>query len=133
MCCFTPSGRKKVHENLNLNMALFAGLRKSLPDGHSMEWADCRLSLLSAQKCKCYISGEELKDAADVICWLKIPKSQGGTEQYRNLVLIHKKYLSLLENSDVQTLKAECRLLKVTPKSLMKVNALRSAANLAAI
>lgn len=133
VCCYTPSGRKKVHENLNLNMVLFAELRNSLPDGYSMEWADCRLSLLSAQKCKCYISGEELKDAADVICWLKIPKSQGGTEQYRNLVLIHKKYLSLLESSDVQTLKAECRLLKVTPKSLMKVNALRSAANLAAI
>lgn len=52
VCCYSPSGRKKIHENLELNMALFTALRKTLPDGHSMEYADCRLLDLTAAEYK---------------------------------------------------------------------------------
>ena len=133
VCCYSPSGRKKIHENLELNMALFTALRKTLPDGHSMEYADCRLSLLSAQKCKCAISGEEFIKPDDVVCYMKVPKELGGYEQYKNLLLFHRRYLPLLVSKDEQLLKKNCKSLAVTKKQLTKINDLRAAAKLAAI
>ena len=133
VCCYSPSGRKKIHENLELNMALFTALRKTLPDGHSMEYADCRLSLLSAQKCKCAISGEEFMKPDDVVCYMKVPKELGGYEQYKNLLLFHRRYLPLLVSKDEQLLKKNCKSLAVTKKQLTKINDLRAAAKLAAI
>ena len=50
VCCFSPTGRKKIHDNLEMDTTLFAYLRENPPQGHSLEYADCRLSLLSAQK-----------------------------------------------------------------------------------
>ena len=60
VCCFSPTGRKKIHDNLEMDTTLFAYLRENPPQGHSLEYADCRLSLLSAQKGKCSVSGELL-------------------------------------------------------------------------
>ena len=39
-----------------MDTTLFAYLREHPPKGHSLEYADCRLSLLSAQKGKCAVS-----------------------------------------------------------------------------
>lgn len=133
VCCYSPSGRKKIHENLELNMALFTALRKTLPDGHSMEYADCRLSLLSTQKCKCAINGEEFMKPDDVVCYMKVPKELGGYEQYKNLLLLHRRYLPLLVSKDEKLLKKNCKSLAVTKKQLTKINDLRAAAKLAAI
>ena len=133
VCCFSPEGRKKVHENLELNMSLFSELREHPPNDHSMEYADCRLSLLSAQKCKCSVCGEEFLWADNIVCHLKVPKISGGQERYSNLVLIHKRYLPLLTGHDAEALKEACKLLNVTRKQLTKINNLRAAANLAAI
>lgn len=133
VCCFSPEGRKKIHENLALNTALFAQLREHPPDGHSMEYADCRLSLLSAQKCKCAVSGEEFLQADSIACHMKIPKESGGREQYSNLTLLHRQYLPLLTGQDTERLKRTRKLLNVTRKQLTKINSLRTAAKLAAI
>lgn len=133
VCCFSPEGRKKIHENLALNTALFAQLREHPPDGHSMEYADCRLSLLSAQKCKCAVSGEEFLQADSIACHMKIPKESGGREQYSNLTLLHRRYLPLLTGQDAELLKRTRKLLNVTRKQLTKINSLRTAAKLAAI
>ena len=114
-------------------MALFTALRKTLPDGHSMEYADCRLSLLSTQKCKCAISGEEFMKPDDVVCYMKVPKELGGYEQYKNLLLLHRRYLPLLVSKDEKLLKKNCKSLAVTKKQLTKINDLRAAAKLAAI
>lgn len=133
VCCYSPEGRKKIHENLELNMALFATLRSHPPDGHSMEYADCRLSLLSAQKCKCAVSGEAFLQSDSIACHMKVPKESGGREQYSNLVLLHSRYLPLLADQDPQMLKSTCKLLSVTRKQLTKINRLRAAAKLAEI
>ena len=31
VCCFSPAGRKKIHDNLEMDTALFAYLREHLP------------------------------------------------------------------------------------------------------
>ena len=71
VCCFSTAGRKKIHDMLEVDMTLFSGLREHLPDAHSMEYADCRLSLLAVQKGVCSISGEKFVTATEIACHLK--------------------------------------------------------------
>lgn len=133
VCCYSPEGRAKIHENLGLDMALFAALRSHPPNDHSMEYADCRLSLLSAQKCKCAISGEAFLQPDSIVCHVKVPVDSGGRERYSNLILLHSRYLPLLADQDAKLLKSTCKLLAVTRKQLTKINSLRTATKLAAI
>ena len=133
VCCFSPAGRKKIHDNLEMDTTLFAYLREHPPKGHSLEYADCRLSLLSAQKGKCAVSGEWFLQPDSIVCHMKVPKEQGGQERYSNLVLLHRRYLPLLTNQDAAALKSICKQLTVTRKQLTKINSLRTAAKLAAI
>lgn len=130
VCSFTPEGRKKLHENLKLNMALFSALRNRPPDGHSLEYADSILSLLSAQRCKCAISGEGFICAENICCHMLLPKSLGGQERYKNMVLIHVRYQPLLLNDEAWMLKELCNYLSVTKKQLAKINELRKAAKM---
>ncbi len=133
VCCFSPAGRKKIHDNLEMDTTLFAYLREHLPEGHSMEYADCRLSLLAAQKGKCAVSGEWFLQPDSIVCHMKVPKEQGGQERYSNLVLLHRRYLPLLTDQDTAALKSICKQLAVTRKQLTKINSLRNSAKLAAI
>lgn len=133
VCCFSPTGRKKIHDNLDMDTTLFAYLREHPPQGYSMEYADCRLSLLSAQKGKCAVSGEWFLQPDSIVCHMKVPKEQGGHERYSNLVLLHRRYLPLLADQNATALKSICKQLAVTRKQLTKINNLRTAAKLAAI
>ena len=133
VCCFSPAGRKKIHDNLEMDTTLFAYLRENPPQGHSLEYADCRLSLLSAQKGKCSVSGELFLNPDNIVCHMKVPKEQGGHERYSNLVLLHRRYLPLLTDQDAAALKSMCKQLTVTRKQLTKITSLRTAAKLAAI
>ena len=133
VCCFSPAGRKKIHDNLEMDTTLFAYLRENPPQGHSLEYADCRLSLLSAQKGKCSVSGELFLNPDNIVCHMKVPKEQGGHERYSNLVLLHRRYLPLLTDQDAAALKSMCKQLTVTRKQLTKINSLRTAAKLVAI
>ena len=132
VCCFSPTGRKKIHDNLEMDTTLFAYLRENPPQGHSLEYADCRLSLLSAQKGKCSVSGELFLNPDNIVCHMKVPKEQGGHERYSNLVLLHRRYLPLLTDQDTAALKSMCKQLTVTKKQLTKINSLRTAAKLVA-
>ena len=133
VCCFSPTGRKKIHDNLEMDTTLFAYLREHPPQGHSLEYADCRLSLLSAQKGKCAVSGEWFLQPDSIVCHMKVPKEQGGQERYSNLVLLHRRFLPLLADQDAAALKSICKQLTVTRKQLTKINNLRAAAKLATI
>lgn len=133
VCCFSPTGRKKIHDNLEMDTTLFAYLRENPPQGHSLEYADCRLSLLSAQKGKYSVSGELFLNPDNIVCHMKVPKEQGGHERYSNLVLLHRRYLPLLTDQDTAALKSMCKQLTVTKKQLTKINSLRTAAKLVAI
>ena len=133
VCSYTAEGRALIHTNLSLNMSILGELREQESNGHSMEFMDCRLSLFSAQHGKCAVNGEEFTDATEIACWLKKPKDAGGEERYQNMVLLHERYIPLLQDLPQPELKAECRTIKVTAKELKKINSLRERAELPAI
>ena len=133
VCSYTKEGRALIHTELNLNQYVLKGLREKISVGHSTEYHDSKISLFSAQKGKCAISGEEFADAEHVAVWLKVPGSLGGFERYKNMVLIHKKYLILLQELPKAVIKDLIKTLNITKKMLVKINSLREQANLSAI
>lgn len=133
VCSYTKEGRAPIHTELNLNQYVLKGLREKISVGHSTEYHDSKISLFSAQKGKCVISGEEFADAEHVAVWLKVPRALGGFERYKNMVLIHKKYLILLQELPQAVIKDLIKTLNITKKMLVKINSLREQANLSAI
>ncbi len=133
VCSYTAEGRALIHTNLSLNMSVMGELREQNSHGHCTEYMDCRLSLFSAQHGKCAICGDEFVSAKDIACWLKKPKNTGGKERYQNMVLLHERYIPLLQDISQDILKAECQTIKLTAKELTKINCLRERAELPAI
>jgi len=133
VCSYTADGRALIHTNLKLNILIMKGLREQMSDSHSTEYHDCKMSLYSAQKGKCAISGEEFVTATEVVAWLKTPRNIGGYERYKNMTLIHKRYQSLIDNLSKSELKALAKTLNTTKKMISKINSLREQAGLLAI
>lgn len=133
VCSYTVDGRALIHTDLKLDYVVMKGLREQMSDTHSIEYHDCKMSLFSAQKGKCAISGEEFTDATEIVAWLKKPKYMGGYERYKNMILIHKKYQGLMEKRPLSELKALAKTLKTTKKMITKINNLREQASLLAI
>jgi group II intron reverse transcriptase/maturase len=133
VCSYTAEGRALIHSNLNLNAFLLKELREQVSNGRSTEYMDSRISLYSAQHGKCAISGEEFQSASDIAGWLKKPKDNGGEERYKNMILIHKRYIPLLQEKSQQILKATSQSFEITNKMLVKINSLRKQANQSAI
>jgi len=133
VCSYTSDGRELIHTELKINRSILKGLREQLPKSHSTEYYDCRISLFSAQKGKCAVSGEEFVNVEDIATWLKTPKELGGYERYKNMTLIHKKYQALLDETPLSELKALSKQLKTTKKMMIKINSLREQAGLLAI
>lgn len=133
VCSYTKEGRSAIHTELNLNQYVLKGLREDISVGHSTEYHDSKISLFSAQKGKCAVSGEEFVNAEHVAVWLKVPGPLGGFERYKNMVLIHKKYLVLLQELPQTAMKDLIKTLNVTKKMLTKINSLREQANLSVI
>ena len=56
-----------------------------------------------AVKGKCEISKQQLL-FEDVVCHRFIPKEQGGTDEYKNLRIVHKDVAQLIYETDVNTI-----------------------------
>lgn len=133
VCSYTADGRALIHTNLSLNSFVLAGLRSQPSGGRSTELTDSRISLFSAQRGNCALCGELFENAAEIVCWLKTPAELGGKERYQNMILFHKKFLSLLQERPQNELKAIADTLKATRELMSKVNSLRKQSGLPAI
>lgn len=133
VCSYTIEGRALIHTSLSLNLCVLADLREQPSFGRSTELMDSRISLFSAQRGKCALCGEVFENAADIICWLKIPAESGGKERYQNMVLFHKRFLPLLQKYPQDKLITVANTLKATKELMLKVNSLRMQAGLSAI
>ena len=65
VCSYTVEGRALIHTNLSMNSSVLSGLRNQPSMGRSTELTDSRISLFSAQRGKCALSGELFENAAE--------------------------------------------------------------------
>ena len=121
---YTKEGREYIHKNLSVNMNILYKLMRTPVLNRSIEYADNRISLYSAQYGKCAVTGEELT-FNEIHCHHKTPVSQGGTDVYSNLVIVHKDIHKLIHAVDIETINKYLEMLRPTKTMLVKLNRYR--------
>ena len=87
-----------------------------------IEYADNRISLYLAQKGKCTVTGEKFTSTEEIHCHHKIPKSHGGTDEYKNLILVTAMVHKLIHATNAETIQ---KYLKICKPDMKKLNVLR--------
>lgn len=130
LCCYTPDGRRGLHENLRINMYLLTALMREPIRNRSVELADNRLSLFSAQWGKCAITGKPFLLLEDIHCHHIVPKRKGGSDAYSNLMLVSKPVHKLIHAVREEVIQHYMALLNLNKAQMLKVNELRAVAGL---
>ena len=134
ICDYTMGGRAKIHTNLfTVDIRILRNLLTNPIQGQSNEYNDNRISLYSGQGGLCRISRTPLKlgymEAHHIT-----PRSLEGTDEYKNLALIHSyahkaihcnkketflKYIKLLEKEIIYHNIDDCKSGKINLKELL--------------
>ena len=85
---YTAEGRAMIHKQLEaVDMEILHYLMRNPVWNATIEYNDNRLSLYSAQMGKCAVTGAKLM-IGDIFCHHKVPRCNGGTDAYQNLILL---------------------------------------------
>jgi len=122
---YTEKGREFIHKNLkDGTTAIINYLLLQKEYDKSVEYNDNRISLMSAQRGKCGITGEYLQ-IDNMNCHHKLPKQHGGTDEYKNLIWISGHAHKLIHATQSDTIRRYLTKLNLDDKGLKKVNSLR--------
>lgn len=127
ICDYTTEGREKNRTRLlESNMkSCVQYLSKHFIPNRSVEYNDNRISLFSAHKGKCFITGKDLTlDINDYHCHHKIPRELGGNDSYNNLSPLCIEAHRLVHAETDETIKKYIHII-TNKKQLERLNALR--------
>ncbi|MES5896750.1 group II intron reverse transcriptase/maturase [Bacillus cereus group sp. RP43] len=99
-------------------------LMKTRYTHRSTEYMDNRLSIYAMQKGCCWVTNAPLH-VGNVHCHHKIPVSMGGTDEFKNLVIVSKNVHKLIHATEEITINKYMKLLNLNSKQLMRINQLR--------
>ena len=125
---YSAEGRKGIHDNLRINTSLMLQMMKSMSLNRSVEFSDNRISLFSAQWGKCAMTGKEFELLSDIHCHHIIPKQNGGSDKYENLVLVLPQVHRLIHATDKDTIEKYLLLLEMDKSQLARLNKYRELA-----
>ncbi|XNQ64745.1 group II intron reverse transcriptase/maturase [Alkalihalobacillus sp. 1P02AB] len=121
---YTKEGRKEIHRNLSkINIAILRYIMEHPVRDRSVEYNDNRVALYSGQGGKCSVTGELLQPLS-IHCHHKVPRTKGGTDEYKNLCLVDKGVHILIHAKDESTISNYKHLITNT-RVLDKLNKLR--------
>lgn len=123
--CYTPEGRKFIHTNLSVDKLLMYQLMKLSLENRTIEYADNRISLFSAQHGKCAITLEEFQQANEIHCHHIVPTRAGGNDDYKNLILVKEAVHRLIHAKTEETIQKYIALLKLNKVQLIRLNKYR--------
>jgi 5-methylcytosine-specific restriction endonuclease McrA len=122
---FTPEGRQLIHKQIeSISDFEFIYLTKNPVTNRSIEYNDNRISLFSAQSGKCGVLGERL-EVNGFHCHHIIPISDGGEDNYNNLVVISPDIHRLIHATKSETIHEILVKLELLKKQIAKVNKFR--------
>lgn len=128
---YTSEGRAFRHENLSFpNAYLIMSFAKYPVADRSIEYNDNRVSLFSGQCGKCAVTGYEFLDISEIHCHHKIPRSQGGGDNYMNLALVLVDVHRLIHAKTEDVIKRYMEILHLNKQQLSKLNKFREAIGL---
>lgn len=123
---YTPEGRAEIHKKLEkVDMETLHYLMRNPVKNRSIEYNDNRLSLYTAQKGKCAVSGV-IMNIGNIHCHHKIPKHLGGTDKYDNLILVCENVHRLIHATSVETIEKYSGWLNLNDKQMKKLQKLRN-------
>lgn len=130
---YTEKGRKSIHKNLeSINMSILHYLMRNPVQFASVELNNNRLALYCAQHGRCAITKQPL-EIGDIHCHHKLPREQGGSDQYGNLVLVTEAVHILIHATDSEVIARLVQSLRLNEKQRAKLNTLRKTAGLFSI
>ncbi len=135
ICKYTAEGREEIHRNLKFDetvMTVLHMLARAYMPNRSVEYMDNRVSLYAAQYGKCAITGKVLW-IDEIHCHHKMPLSKGGTDEYKNLIIVHIYVHKLIHATKPETIQAYLDKIKPDKSQLDKINKLRMLAGNPAI
>jgi len=121
---YTVSGRLILHKKLGGYNHLIEHLLKSNFENQSMEFTDNKISLIAGQRGKCYVTNNNL-EIGYMECHHKKPKSQGGTDEYKNLVWLCYEAHKLVHCTEQKTIEKYLKQLNLDEKGLKRIDSLR--------
>lgn len=124
-CYYSMVGRSAVHENLRINVSLMLKLMRQPSFGYNAEYMDNRISLFSAQWGKCAVTGRDFRTLDEIHCHHRIPKENGGGDEYGNLVLLLEPVHRLIHAKEAAVIVRYVALLNLDQKQMVVVNKLR--------
>lgn len=130
---YTAEGRELTHKNLNKNVS---GEIKKLLNTNDLssttEYLDNRLSRYSMKNGKCEVT-QNFLTSDEVHCHHVIPKANGGSDEFKNLINVHKFVHILIHATNQETISKYLDLIKPNLKQLTKINQYRLKCNLTEI
>ncbi len=121
---YTEQGRQEIHDKLGfINKDLLLYLTENPIPHKSVEYNDNRLSLYSAQRGKCSVTGKPLNINMEV--HHKIPIELGGDDKYQNLILVNYDVHKLIHVVEAHLINKYLEKLKLTKDALEKINKYR--------
>ena len=127
ICKYTEEGRQEIHQNLKFSddvITVMHMLSKTTVYDQSIEYMDNRISVYAAQYGRCAVTGKVLW-IDEIHCHHKTPRHKGGTDEYKNLVILHKDVHTLIHAVKQETIDAYISLIKPDNEMLKKINVLR--------
>lgn len=123
--CYTDEGRKLIHKGIEYSTKnkLIHIMSNPVPN-RSVEYNDNRISLFSAQKGRCGITGLSLTPS-NMHCHHKIPRSMNGTDEYNNLIFLIDDIHLLIHSNKLSTQNRILTKYFIDPSELKKINKLR--------
>lgn len=127
---YTQEGREAIHKALgkNINTVIMHYLMRNPIPYRSAAYNDNRISLYCAQFGKCAVTGRML-NIGDIHCHHKLPRYLGGTDEYKNLVIVCEDIHRLVHATNPETIRKYMEKLNLTSKQLKKLEKLRSLAH----
>lgn len=135
VCKYTEEGRAEIHKNLKFDpYAIWCmhRLAEQYIPNRSIEYLDNRVSKYAAQYGKCAVTGRLLW-YEEIHCHHIKPRKMGGTDEYKNLVMVSADVHRLIHAVNGDIINAYLNKIKPNKTMLMKLNKYRKAAGNAEI
>jgi group II intron reverse transcriptase/maturase len=127
---YTPEGRAEIHKALSesIDTGIMHYLMRNPVQYKTAAYNDNRISLYCAQFGKCAVTGAKLA-IGDIHCHHKRPKHLGGTDEYKNLVIVSEDVHRLIHSTNPETIRKYLDKLQLDAKQLKTLNNLRNLAD----
>lgn len=124
-CNYTNDGRDLIHKNQKcVSIEVLKHIMENPIPSESIEYNDNRISLYVGQNGICPIS-REILEIKDMDCHHKIPRLEGGSDEYNNLIIIKKDIHKLIHSTQNETINKYLKILNLDKQAMEKLNKLR--------